>query len=113
MKCQMMRVISSPSSSTIGFLTLIFAIRWVPPRIAAHARTAAPAAMLQRKIGPQNSIARRKFQRAEITAQAALNSFWIARLAGLRLGPQQIEQPSDAADDGEQLPRRRAGEAVV
>jgi len=27
----------------------------------------AAAAMLHRKIGPQNSIARRKFQRAEIT----------------------------------------------
>jgi hypothetical protein len=30
---QMMRVISSPSSSTIGFATLIFAMS-VPPRVA-------------------------------------------------------------------------------
>src|SRR3954451_16342688 len=35
MKAQMMRVISSPSSSTIGFATLILAIGCVPSRLVA------------------------------------------------------------------------------
>jgi hypothetical protein len=32
MNCQMMRVISSPSSSTTGFATLILWGRWLKPR---------------------------------------------------------------------------------
>src|SRR3954471_8497593 len=35
MKAQMIRVISSPSSSTTGFLTVIFGIRWLMPRRCA------------------------------------------------------------------------------
>jgi hypothetical protein len=61
----MMRVISSPSNSTIGFLTLIFAILLLPPRSQERAgkRDRRDIASQNRR---QNSIARWNFQRAEI-----------------------------------------------
>ena len=70
MNAQMMRVISSPSSSTIGFFTLILATGLLPARARGHYWRVAPRARLPPCV----------------TVFGGGGSIQLARVFGIRIG---------------------------
>src|SRR5262245_37924157 len=106
MKLQMMRVISSPSSSTIGFTTLIFGIGRSPSRAGMARRAESNAPEIAGNIAPRHGRATLLFGRAA-GRRCALNEVAESpeiRRVEVRNGP--IDHPAARpVDDIVALPR--------